>query len=122
MTAALEMPAAYYDDLRTFYASRRARMLDILETFGFRFTPPEGAYYVMADFEALGRGTDDTAFAYWLIDEIGVATVSGSSFYASDPAIGRGLVRFAFPKKDSTLDLVAERFKRLGSTLSAFRK
>jgi aminotransferase len=48
-----------------------------------------------------------------LIDEIGVATVPGSSFYASDPALGRGLVRFAFPKKDETLDAVEERFKKL---------
>jgi len=48
-----------------------------------------------------------------LIDEIGVATVPGSSFYASSPALGRGLVRFAFPKKDETLDAVEERFEKL---------
>ena len=53
------------------------------------------------------------AFAYWLIDEIGVATVPGSSFYASSATLGRGLVRFAFPKKDETLDAVEERFERL---------
>jgi aspartate/methionine/tyrosine aminotransferase len=46
-------------------------------------------------------------------DEVGVATVPGSSFYASDTALGRGLVRFAFPKKDETLDLVEERFEKL---------
>ena len=46
------------------------------------------------------------AFAYWLIDEVGVATVPGSSFYASSPVLGRGLVRFAFPKTDETLDAV----------------
>ena len=74
---------------------------------------PEGAYYTMADFTHLGRGKDDTAFAYWLIDEIGVATVPGSSFYVSDPSLGRGLIRFAFPKKDETLDLVEKRLQRL---------
>jgi aspartate/methionine/tyrosine aminotransferase len=42
-----------------------------------------------------------------------VATVPGSSFYTSDPSLGRGLVRFAFPKKDQTLDLVEERFAKL---------
>jgi aminotransferase len=67
----------------------------------------------MADFRHLGRGDDDTRFAYWLIDEVGVATVPGSSFYVSDPSLGRGFVRFAFPKKDSTLDQVASRFARL---------
>jgi aspartate/methionine/tyrosine aminotransferase len=49
----------------------------------------------------------------WLIDEVGVATVPSSSFYASSPALGRGLVRFAFPKKDETLDAVEERFEKL---------
>jgi aspartate/methionine/tyrosine aminotransferase len=33
----------------------------------------------MADFRHLGRGDDDMAFAYWLIDEVDVATVPGSS-------------------------------------------
>ena len=51
------------------------------------------------------------AFAYWLIDEIGVATVPGSSFYASDPGLGRGLVRFAFPTKNETFDIVEKRFE-----------
>ena len=53
------------------------------------------------------------AFAYWLIDEVGVGTVPGSSFYASDPQLGRGMVRFAFPKKDETLDEVERRFAKL---------
>ena len=74
---------------------------------------PEGAYYVTADFRHLGRGDDDLAFAYWLIDEVGVATVPGASFYASDPGLGRGLVRFAFPKKDETFDVVEKRFEKL---------
>jgi aminotransferase len=48
-----------------------------------------------------------------VIDEIGVRTVPGCNFYASDPALGRGLLRFAFPKKDETPDAVEERFKKL---------
>jgi len=113
MLAALEMPPSYYQGLVEFYTTRRAWMLDILEIHGFACHRPEGAYYTMADFRHLGRGDDDTAFAYWLIDEVGVATVPGSSFYVSDPSLGRGLVRFAFPKKDSTLEAVASRFERL---------
>ena len=88
-------------------------MLGILDRYGFKYAAPEGAYYVMADFRHLGRGDDDLAFAYWLIDEVGVATVPGSSFYASDPGLGRGLVRFAFPKKDETFDVVETRFEKL---------
>jgi aminotransferase len=113
MTAVIGMPDTYYEWLQSYYTSRRSRMLGILERHGFGYTTPEGAYYVMADFRHLARGDDDMAFAYWLIDEIGVATVPGSSFYSSDPQLGRGLVRFAFPKKDSTLDEVERRFSKL---------
>jgi aminotransferase len=113
MAAVIGMPDAYYEWLRTFYMSRRARMLGILEDHGFRYSVPEGAYYVMADFRHLGRGEDDMAFAYWLIDEVGVGSVPGSSFYASNPELGRGMVRFAFPKKDETLDEVERRFAKL---------
>jgi len=113
MATVIGLPDSYYQWLQTFYASRRSRMLGILDKHGFKYAVPEGAYYVMADFRHLGRGDDDMAFAYWLIDEIGVATVPGSSFYASDPGLGRGLVRFAFPKKDETFDLVEKRFENL---------
>ena len=113
MAAVIGLPDVYYEWLQTFYASRRSRMLGILDKHGFKYAVPEGAYYVMADFRHLGRGDDDMAFAYWLIDEVGVATVPGSSFYASDPGLGRGLVRFAFPKKDETFDIVEKRFEKL---------
>ena len=113
MATVIGLPDSYYQWLQTFYASRRSRMLGLLDKHGFKYAVPEGAYYVMADFRHLGRGADDMAFAYWLIDEVGVATVPGSSFYASDPGLGRGLVRFAFPKKDETFDLVERRFEKL---------
>ena len=113
MAVVIGLPDSYYQWLQAFYASRRARMLGILDKHGFKYAVPEGAYYVMADFRHLGRGDDDMAFARWLIDEVGVATVPGSSFYASSPALGRGLVRFAFPKKDETLNLVEKRFEKL---------
>lgn len=115
MVTALSLPDSYYAWLREFYTARRARMIQILCDHGFSCHLPEGAYYTMADFRRLGRGDDDMAFAYWLIDEVGVASVPGSSFYASDPSLGRGIVRFAFPKKDETLDLVEERFAKLKS-------
>ncbi len=122
MVTALSLPDSYYDWLRDFYTERRARMLGILRDYGFSCSVPEGAYYTMADFTHLGRGNDDAAFAYWLIDEVGVATVPGSSFYVSDPSLGRGLVRFAFPKKDVTLDLVEERFSQNMPRISRFHE
>jgi len=46
------------------------------------------------------------------VEEIGVATVPGSSFY-NDPRDGAQQVRFAFCKKPETLDEAARRLARL---------
>lgn len=113
--AALRLPDSYYAWLTEYYQERRRRMLRILTDAGFDANVPEGAYYTMADFsrvsEAFGLDDDDHAFVYWLIDNAGVGAVPGSSFYVSEPALGRGRVRFAFPKKDETLDEVERRFE-----------
>ena len=64
---------------------------------------PEGAYYAMVDIGPHARpGEDDVAFAMRLVEEAGVATVPGSSFYR-DPADGARSVRFCYAKKMETL-------------------
>lgn len=57
---------------------------------------------------------DDAAFAMWLIKEVGVATVPGSSFYAH-PELGRTKIRFCFPKTDDMLRDAGERLGKLAS-------
>jgi aspartate/methionine/tyrosine aminotransferase len=108
---ALGLPSSYYEDLASGYAKRRERLLGILERTGFRAFPPQGAYYVMADISRFGWG-DDVSFVRHLVQDIGVAVVPGSSFY-DNPAEGHSLVRFAFCKKDSTLDEAERRLSRL---------
>jgi aspartate/methionine/tyrosine aminotransferase len=56
---------------------------------------------------------DDVKFADHLVRNIGVAVVPGSSFY-SRPELGRHQVRFCYCKRDETLDLAAERLRKLG--------
>ena len=120
---ALKFGQDYYDWLTRYYLERRTRMMDILKDAGFDAPVPEGAYYTLADFrpvaEAVGLSDDDDAFVYWMIDELGIGAVPGSSFYRSDPGLGRGRVRFAFPKKDETLDRVEERFAKLKAKVGA---
>src|SRR3989442_3825045 len=99
----------YYDGLARDYRARRDLLCEALAAAGFRCAPPEGAYYVLADFSALSRLPDDE-FALWLTKEIGVAPVPGSSFY-SRPELGRKLVRFAFCKTDDVLREAAERLR-----------
>jgi aminotransferase len=103
--------ADYYNQIALEYRARRDVIVRALEEAGFRFSVPEGAYYVLTDFSDLS-GLPDDEFARWLTREIGVAPVPGSSFY-HDPALGRRSVRFAFCKKLETLESAAERLVRV---------
>ena len=67
----------------------------------------------MTDISAFAY-SDDLAFTKYLVKEIGVAAVPGSSFYR-DPRDGAQQVRFAFCKKDETLDEAARRLRKLQS-------
>lgn len=108
---ALDLPDAYYQELARAYDARRQRVLAILERAGFRVYRPRGAYYVMTDIDALGWD-DDVSFARYLVQEVGVAVVPGSSFY-EHPAHGRRQVRFAFCKKEDTLAEAERRLAKL---------
>jgi aspartate/methionine/tyrosine aminotransferase len=105
--------ADYFNHLSLDYRARRHVLVDALTEAGFTFSVPEGAYYILADFSALSD-MDDVTFARWMIEEIGVATVPGSSFYR-DRAMGSKLVRFAFCKKFETLRRAADRLAALKS-------
>ena len=111
---ALKLPEIYYAEVLRAYHLRRDKMMAILEESGFRAWTPEGAYYVLADFTALQPDMDDVAFARWLTVEKKVAVVPGSSFYRGDVTLGRGLVRFAFPKRLETLEDARRRLAAAG--------
>ncbi len=106
--------AEYYNHLALDYRERRDSLLPVLADAGFTFSLPEGAYYVLADFSSLSD-TDDTTFARWMAAEIGVAGVPGSSFYHAGAGRGKSMIRFAFCKKQETLDQAAERLSRLAA-------
>jgi aminotransferase len=108
---ALRLPDEYYEKLRVNYTRRRDRMLAALEKSGFRYFKPRGAYYIMTDISGFGF-PDDVEFTRYLIQEVGVAVVPGSSFY-SQPALGSQQVRFCFCKTDATLDEAERRLAKL---------
>ena len=103
--------AEYYNQFAAHYKERRDFLCAVLKEQGFEFAMPEGAYFVLADFSPLSD-LDDVTFAKWMTQEIGVATVPGSSFY-SRKEDGRAFVRFAFCKKQETLEDAAQRLSRL---------
>src|ERR1700726_4923118 len=117
---ALHSPQSYYDKLAASYAEKRARLLKILERAGFTVFKPRGAYYIMTDISRFPdpdpvrfpAATRDVRFSKYLVEEIGVATVPGSSFY-NDPNDGATQVRFTFCKKEETLAAAEQRLAKL---------
>jgi aminotransferase len=111
---ALHLPESYYQKLAADYLQRRDRMLAVLNESGFRCFKPAGAYYIMTDVSGFlpHCGTDDVSFSRYLVKEIGVAVVPGSSFY-NNPADGSRQVRFTFCKTEKTLAAAAERLRKL---------
>ncbi len=110
-TVALRFPDAYYRELAEDYLVRRDHLLAILDNSGFRCFTPRGAYYIITDISKFGY-PDDVTFARYLVQEIGVAAVPGSSFY-NDPRDGSQQLRFTFCKSAPTLNAAAERLLNL---------
>ena len=121
VAAALEqLDDEFYRELARAYQRRRDRLYAALVGAGFRCTPPEGAYYILADFSAVAEAADDTAFAVWLSREVGVTPVPGSSFFREGGG-GRSLVRFVFCKTDDVLEEAARRLASIGRARPAGR-
>ena len=112
---ALGFPDSYYVRLRERYQARRDLLFSQVEAAGFVAWKPRGAYYILTDaahFMKQHGCEDDTAFAMFLVKEIGVATVPGSSFYAHRD-LGRTKIRFCFPKTDDMLIEAGRRLQKL---------
>jgi aminotransferase len=103
--AGLNLPDSYYAELQASYSAKRELFLGFLRQTGLRFTEPEGAYYVLVDIAESGW-TDDRAFCDWLVKQVGVAAVPGSSFFR-EPV--HNLIRFHFAKRSETLEAAGRR-------------
>ena len=114
---ALSFPETYYAELAAGYQRRRDMLLALLEPRGFVCFTPRGAYYVMTDIGGFGFA-DDVEFSRYLVQEVGVAVVPGSSFY-HDPALGRTKVRFTFCKRDETLKKAGRRLQAVAARAAA---
>lgn len=106
---ALNFPQTYYDDLQADYTRKRDLFLGYLDRAGLKYTRPQGAYYVLVDISEFGA-ENDVEFCRWLVKEIGVAAVPGSSFFR-EPV--NHLIRLHFAKKEDTLVKAGERLLRI---------
>ncbi len=111
----LNMPGSYYENLRLRYKQSRDFLFDLLSNVGFKPYLPRGAYYIMAQADELMKKLsvhEDFAFSKKLLELTGVATVPGTSFYASSNK-GTNQVRFCFCKKEETLENVKKGLRQL---------
>jgi L-glutamine---4-(methylsulfanyl)-2-oxobutanoate aminotransferase len=106
---ALNFDDNYYNGLQEIYTQKRNLFLKGLDDIGLTYTTPQGAYYVMVDVSEFGS-TNDIKFCEWLIKEIGVAAVPGSSFFRENI---NHLIRFHFAKKNDTLEEALNRLSSL---------
>jgi len=110
---ALNNEDAWVDRLRDSLQSKRDRLADALTGLGFEVQRSSGTYFLCADPRPLGFD-DSTAFCEELPHRAGVAAIPMSAFCdpGATPDAWKHLVRFAFCKRDETLD---EAIRRLGS-------
>ncbi len=111
---ALGLPDTYYKGLQSFYVQARDTLYNALEKTPLHPYKPKGAYYIMCecgDFMQQKGLKTSLDLALFLIKNLGIATVPGSSFFAN-AADGQKMTRFCFCKKPETLDAARERLEK----------
>ena len=109
----LNFPDSYYEELLKTYTEKRDYFLAGLDRVGLKHNVPQGTYFVMIDiseFLALPQfeGYTDLEFCEWMIKNVGVAAVPGSSFFKEEV---NHLIRLHFARRKDTID---EAINRLG--------
>lgn len=110
---ALNFGDDYYQELQAHYTHMKEIFTGGLRNLGFKFTEPQGTYFVMMDISEFGYKSDDQ-FCIDLAQKVGVAAVPGSSFFR-EPV--NHLIRFHFAKKDETLYDALNRLECLRSKM-----
>ena len=112
---ALNFPESYYKSLKELYSEKRQYFLDGLDKIGLVHNVPQGTYFVMIDIsEFLSipyfHGWSDLEFCEWMVKNIGLAAVPGSSFFKEDV---NHLIRLHFARNKDTLDEALSRLAKL---------
>jgi N-succinyldiaminopimelate aminotransferase len=111
IAAALNTEDAWVAALRESLQAKRDRLGGALDELGFGVHDSLGTYFLCADPRPLGFD-DSTTFCAELPEKTGVAAIPMSAFCESTDNEWNHLVRFAFCKRDETLD---EAIRRLGA-------
>ena len=112
---ALRLPEHYYAELRETYQHKRDLFVAGLDAIGLKHNVPQGTYFVLVDIQEFldqprFQGWSDLEFCEWMIREIGVAAVPGSSFFHEEV---NHLIRLHFARGEDTLRQALDRLARL---------
>lgn len=118
-TVGLSFPENYYTELLETYTKKRKYFLDGLDRIGLKHNVPQGTYFVLIDIQEFldlpkFAGYTDLEFCEWMIKNIGVAAVPGSSFFKEDV---NHLIRLHFAREEATIDEALERLGKLKELL-----
>ena len=118
-TVGLNFPENYYTELLETYTKKRKYFLDGLDRIGLKHNVPQGTYFVLIDIQEFldlpkFAGYTDPEFCEWMIKNIGVAAVPGSSFFKEDV---NHLIRLHFAREEATIDEALERLGKLKELL-----
>lgn len=111
----LSMSDDYYDKLQNLYTEKKNFFLEGLDRIGLKHNDPQGTYFVMVDIQEFleqerFKEMSDLEFCEWMIKEIGVAAVPGSSFFKEDI---NHLIRLHFAREKDTLEEALKRLEKL---------
>ena len=109
--AALTGPWDEVDRFRAAFDRRRSLVVDGLNAIpGITCVNPHGAFYAFPNISSFGMSSD--GFATQLLDEFGVATVSGTSFGDA----GEGYIRLSYATSEQNIE---EALRRIGDAARA---
>ena len=114
-TVGLKFSEDYYEKLLALYTEKRNYFLAGLDRIGLKHNVPQGTYFVLIDISEFlelpqFQGFTDLQFCEWMIKEIGVAAVPGSSFFREEV---NNLIRLHFAREKETLDEALGRLEKL---------
>ena len=118
-TVGLKFSEEYYKKLLEVYTAKRDYFLEGMDRIGLKHNVPQGTYFVMVDISDYLKlpqfeGFSDLEFCEWMIKNIGVAAVPGSSFFKEDVNY---LIRLHFAREKETLDEALKRLEKLTELL-----
>ena len=118
--AGLNFPESYYEKLLETYTEKRDYFLKGLDEIGLKHNVPQGTYFVLIDIREfldlpMFKGYTDLEFCEWMIRNIKVAAVPGSSFFKEEV---NNLIRLHFAREKETIDEAIRRLAKLRELLS----